>query len=797
MLIIVHADGSETMRDGAVIQVPPRLAIPTSDIPLESIRLISVVSKWLGDFKAWPAFVKEFQRMGYNMVHYTPLQERGHSNSPYSIRDHLTLSTDLDCQLKHLNEFVRECQDNGVLSMIDIVWNHISCDSPHLKEHPEIGYNLENSPHLLVAYDLDEGILEFSKEIDGYELSSEDDLASLIKRFAENYLPKLRLWEYFVIDAGKHVAELENCIRNDICRIDPGSARKKIDTQSDYARLADAVKNDKRHRRFSLQIEMKAVHQVYADRIQAIIDAPGEGERSFRLSQLLASFRAVLDALNYERYRAYDERVSKILRNISSRVRYERLDAHGPRLGPISSTCPLVATYFTRVWHDDGRMTAFANNGWIWNADPLVNFAEEPSEAYLLRDVIIWGDCVKLRYGQKPEDSPWLWKYMQTYSTEMAQIFHAFRIDNCHSTPIHVASHLLKVAREVNPELYVCAELFTGSAERDIEFVTSLGLNSLIREAMAAWSVADLGKNMVEYGGLSLGSLQTSNPAVIPSPHALFADCTHDNETPGQRRTPIDALPNAAVVAMSCCAMGSVLGYDLLVPKHINIVKDGRRFNADALSEAGIAPVKRLLHDLHDLMQSEGYTEVFASATDGLLSIIRENPRTRQSYFALLHHAFSWDTPAKDTILEFNDVHLTILFSARLSLKSLKSAGSQVAGEDYFDGIPCRLDMAKGSLLEGLGSIETGATQSENQTPRTVTKLHLNQLQPGTIIVMHRDPDETLKGVLAHLDDKIQLSKSLSLAIANLNLVDLNIALYRCDQEEQDSARTMPIICII
>lgn len=159
---------------------------------------------------------------------------------------------------------------------------------------------------------------------------------------------------------------------------------------------------------------------------------------------------------------------------------------------------PLIETLFTRLPSNattkkqDPRSLALANNGWIWDANPLENFAGPTSRTYIRRDLIVWGDCVKLRYGDKPEDSPWLWDYMKKYVEQLASMFDGFRLDNAHSTPVHVGEYLLDAARRINPHLYVCAELFTGSQELDLHFVCRLGLNSLIREAMSESTVSEL-----------------------------------------------------------------------------------------------------------------------------------------------------------------------------------------------------------------------------------------------------------------------------------------------------------------
>lgn len=303
-----------------------------------------------------------------------------------------------------------------------------------------------------------------------------------------------------------------------------------------------------------------------------------------------------------------------------------------------------MESYFARIpGHEkDPLKYSLAVNGWMWAADPLSNFALLPSKAYFQRTVIAWGDCVKLNYGSSPEDSPFLWEHMTKYVTTLARAFTGFRLDNCHSTPLHVGTFLLDRAREVNPDLYVVAELFTGSEDMDTIFVSRLGINSLIREAGNAGDPKEFSRIIWRDGlGKPIGSMDRAcmtTPSFVQSPttsgkgpirpclvspvtgslpHALLYDQTHDNEATAMKLSAEHTLSAAAIVAFSWCATGSVKGYDEVYPKLLELVTEKRSYELVGLGDAkegefgrsGIAVAKRLFNNLHREMVVNGYEE--------------------------------------------------------------------------------------------------------------------------------------------------------------------------------------------
>ena len=369
---------------------------------------------------------------------------------------------------------------------------------------------MKTAPHLKSAFELDEALMEYSRSLESQNciLSTFEQLQQLISDFETLYFQPLRLYEYLVMDIESNCEAFQkawSAQSNLDIKYHSENVRGLSDHQLVVYAQSEIVDDDGTFSRYCKSVKIskaiKLIRELCGDKVE-------------EEQVVFSRFKKLIQDINLEYYKQYDDDKATIMTQIRSRAAYLRLEEHGPKLGIICGIHPLVDSYFTRLpkneitkSRDSGELV-LANNGWIWNADPLINFATSSSRAYLRRDVIPWGDCVKLRYGDCPGDSPWLWKHMGDYTLKMVSIFHGLRIDNCHSTPIHVASHFLDLARKQNPDLFVFAELFTGSEEKDIQFVSQLGISSLIREAMNAWDTPELSRLVHRQGGSPAGSFK-------------------------------------------------------------------------------------------------------------------------------------------------------------------------------------------------------------------------------------------------------------------------------------------------
>ena len=126
------------------------------------------------------------------------------------------------------------------------------------------------------------------------------------------------------------------------------------------------------------------------------------------------------------------------------------------------------------------------------------------------------------------------------------------------------------------------------------------------------------------HGGKPIGSLDTDAlvrqgrvgdqeaniyPLYNQPVNPLFFDCTHDNETPYQKRVPQDALPTGALVVMCAASIGSNMGYDEIFPRLLDLVGESRHYYASEGDQPGIGKAKGILNRLHTEMAVEGYTE--------------------------------------------------------------------------------------------------------------------------------------------------------------------------------------------
>ena len=457
------------------------------------------------------------------------------------------------------------------------------------------------------------------------------------------------------------------------------------------------------------------------------------------------------------------------------------------------------------MYGDAGKFF-MGHNGWVMGQDALKDFARpQPGigNVYLKRELIAWGDSVKLRYGDKPEDSPYLWQRMKEYVDTTAKYFDGVRLDNSHSTPLHVAEYLIDSARKVNSELYVVAELFTNSPDSDNIFVNRLGITSLIREALSAWDSHEEGRLVYLYGGEPVGAFfnNPKRPLAPSIAHAIFFDQTHDNPSYVEKRSVFDLLPSSALVSMACCATGSNRGYDELVPHHIHVVNEERKYQAwgrEVTDKTGIIAGKRVLNDFHGYLGLQGFNQVFVDQMNpDIVGITRQNPITHEKFILIAHTAFGYPDPnAGATYVrpltfegKFEEIYFEMEIKSRRDqpyarFKDFKKNSSVINGLDEYET----------TVRKNIQPHDSNIFNKNLTILGESTQMEFVNLRPGSIVCVRVSPHAAVTDKFRKLHEVINdfhsengsKYREVKNIISRLNLVDLNLVLFSCDQEERD-----------
>ncbi|XP_029380341.1 glycogen debranching enzyme-like isoform X2 [Echeneis naucrates] len=822
--------GDKERSGGGYIVVDPVLCVGQDDhiVPLDCITSQTFLSKCLGYLDDWTDRLRVAKESGYTMIHFTPLQTLGESRSCYSIADQLTFNPEFS-PLGHshswadLGALVEKMQKEwNILCITDVVYNHTAANSVWIREHPECGYNLVNSPHLRPAWVLDRAIWHVTTRVaDGHytikglppDITNDSHLNAIRSVLWQEVYPQIKLWEFFQVNVNRTVEQFRNLLQNGT----------KPNHSKTGGKKGLKTTQDPQYRRFGNTVDMDSALETFVP----------HSSSAQHIEECCGWLRQKLNELNEEQHHIVHQHQEQATNCIVGNVVYERLAKHGPKLGPVTRKNPLVTRYFTYPYKDltleqemqlldqpDQSSHFLAHNGWVMGDDPLRNFAEPGSYVYLRRELICWGDSVKLRYGNGPEDCPYLWAYMQKYTEITAKYFHGVRLDNCHSTPLHVAEAMLDAARTVRPNLYVIAELFTGSELIDNVFVNRLGISSLIREAMSAGDSHEEGRLVYRYGGEPVGAfVQPSLRPLKPSiAHAMFLDVTHDNECPIQLRSALDALPSSAIVSMACCATGSTRGYDELVPHQISVVKEERfytKWNPSATLtspnevgiQSGIIAGKLALNKLHRELAAQGFTQVYVDQVDAdIVAVTRHCPSTHQSVVCVCRTAF-WNPNTH----QYNN-HVPPMFipgeieEVVLEARTVeRHAGSYKKDNNYINGMPeYSVEIKEHILLQESKVVKQAGVTSKGRS-EFVQEITFQKLTPGSVIAFRVSLDprgkklvgvlryylsqfspKYKKGSIAEENPPEVMQKPLAQLLSQLKLADLNVLLFRCDSEEQE-----------
>jgi glycogen debranching enzyme len=196
------------------------------------------------------------------------------------------------------------------------------------------GFSPFNSPHLAPALELDTAIIDFSSTLAAEGLptrvTSMADLDAIMTAFTSTF-ESLRLWEYYVLSVEAEKAAVRSAIASSSAVI-PEWAGEAVAGLS-VVDLANIVRASGSLSGVSTYAHRFGVH-VYPLYAASLVMAAFSERNAEALAE---AWGRVVDVLNVDLYAEAEDDKKSALDGIRNRVKYTRLDDHGPKLGEIST----------------------------------------------------------------------------------------------------------------------------------------------------------------------------------------------------------------------------------------------------------------------------------------------------------------------------------------------------------------------------------------------------------------------------------------------------------------------------
>lgn len=163
---------------------------------------------------------------------------------------------------------------------------------------------------------------------------------AIIDGVRQHVLTPLKLWQYYVVDVEAEVKALDEAWSKDgssstSSRIVRSYGNDSLDGKG-LGQATELLRTHALRNRMALA-ERFTTHFDTATAL-AILRTLASNEGASK-QQAIEALKSAADAVNVDFYGAYDDDTKAIISNLKGRLTYQRVEAGGPKMGPITKTC--------------------------------------------------------------------------------------------------------------------------------------------------------------------------------------------------------------------------------------------------------------------------------------------------------------------------------------------------------------------------------------------------------------------------------------------------------------------------